>query len=73
MHSVSPSPELDRAYGQCLPFRRAALPLTIQTGVGLPADFRQRYPDLPVHSKPVNAAQLVEEIAALIEDETTPP
>ena len=45
------------------------IPLTIQTGVGLPADFRQRYPKLQVHSKPVNAARLVEEIATLIKDE----
>ena len=42
------------------------IPLAIQTGVGLPADFRRRYPELPVYSKPVNAVELVEEIAALI-------
>ena len=43
-------------------------PLTIQTGVGLPDDFRRRYPTLRVHSKPVNAAALVTEIAKLIND-----
>lgn len=45
---------------------KLGIPLTIQTGVGLPADFRQRYPTLTVHSKPTSAATLVEEIAALI-------
>ncbi len=45
------------------------IPLTIQTGVGLPDDFRQRYPALRVHSKPVKAAALVQEIATLIDHE----
>lgn len=43
------------------------IPLTIQTGVGLPANFRERYPDVPVHSKPMNAGILVNEIASLIQ------
>jgi DNA-binding NtrC family response regulator len=49
------------------------IPLTIQTGVGVPADLRQRYPELFVHSKPVKATSLVEEIAALIDGAETPP
>ncbi|WP_395708178.1 response regulator [Reyranella sp.] len=42
------------------------IPLAIQTGAGLPSDFRQRYPALTVHTKPTSPASLIEEIAALI-------
>ena len=40
----------------------------LETGVGLPTDFRRRYPELPVHSKPISSERLVAEIAALIDD-----
>ncbi len=46
---------------------KLGIPLTIQSGARLPSDFRRRFPALHVHSKPVNAARLVDEIGALID------
>ncbi len=46
---------------------KLGIPLTIQTGAGLPVDFRERYPALTVHIKPTSPTSLIEEIGALIE------
>jgi DNA-binding NtrC family response regulator len=42
------------------------VPLIIQTGAGLPAELAARFPDLIVWIKPVNADDLVSELATLI-------
>jgi DNA-binding response OmpR family regulator len=42
------------------------VPIILQTGVGIPSELRQRYPDLTALSKPVIAQQLVERIGRLL-------
>lgn len=42
------------------------VPLIFQTGVGLPASLKARYPDLLVYAKPVMSDRLVEKLIGLI-------
>lgn len=42
------------------------VPLIFQTGVGLPASLKARYPDLLVFAKPVVSDRLVEKLIGLI-------
>ncbi len=44
------------------------VPLILQTGVGPPPEMAARFPDLIVKVKPFGSADLVEELAALIDD-----
>jgi DNA-binding NtrC family response regulator len=45
---------------------QAGIPVIIQTGVGLPAALRERYPELHAYLKPVPSTQLVAELARLL-------
>jgi len=42
-------------------------PFILQTGLGLPPDLAARFPFLQVHSKPCDAATLIEQLLAMIE------
>lgn len=45
------------------------VPVILQTGVGVPPELRQRYPDITALSKPVIAQRLVERIGRLLAED----
>jgi len=49
------------------------VPVIVQTGVGVPPEFRSRYPDLMVLAKPVKSEVLLAKLESLLSDGKSGP